>query len=86
MRAANAESRAACTAGMVGLPVAGSIRQTRLYMSGYTDSILSTQGVLDQSTSLLYKPFTEEQLVDRVKRVLNPGILKAVDQLTEDRS
>lgn len=42
-----------------------------LYMSGYTDSFIAGHGVLDQKTNLLYKPFTEEQLVERVRRVLD---------------
>ena len=66
--------------GMNGRVLADRLRikrpETRiLYMSGYTDSILSTQGVLDQSTNLLYKPFTEEQLIDRVRGALKTGLL-----------
>jgi len=45
-----------------------------LYMSGYTDSFIAGHGVLDQSTNLLYKPFTEEKLIERVRSVLDAGV------------
>jgi PAS domain S-box-containing protein len=44
-----------------------------LYMSGYTDSFIAGHGVLDQSTNLLYKPFSEEKLIERVRSVLDVG-------------
>lgn len=42
-----------------------------LYMSGYTDSFIAGHGVLDQSTNLLYKPFTEEVLLERIRKVMD---------------
>jgi two-component system, cell cycle sensor histidine kinase and response regulator CckA len=45
-----------------------------LYMSGYTDSFIAGHGVLDQSTNLLYKPFSEEKLIERVRSVLDAGV------------
>jgi len=45
-----------------------------LYMSGYTDSFIRDHGVLDQRTNLLYKPFTEEKLIERVRSVLDAGL------------
>lgn len=45
-----------------------------LYMSGYTDSFIAGHGVLDQGTNLLYKPFTEEKLIERVRGVLDAGV------------
>jgi len=45
-----------------------------LYMSGYTDSFIAGHGVLDQSTNLLYKPFTEEKLIERVRSVLDASV------------
>ena len=45
-----------------------------LYMSGYTDSFIAGHGVLDRSTNLLYKPFTEEKLIERVRGVLDAGV------------
>jgi PAS domain S-box-containing protein len=44
-----------------------------LYMSGYTDSFIAGHGVLDQTTQLLHKPFTEEALIRKVREVLDAG-------------
>lgn len=45
-----------------------------LYMSGYTDSFIAGHGVLDQSRNLLYKPFSEEKLIERVRSILDTGV------------
>jgi two-component system, cell cycle sensor histidine kinase and response regulator CckA len=42
-----------------------------LYMSGYTDSAIADQGVLEPGTYLLHKPFTEETLIQKVREVLD---------------
>jgi len=42
-----------------------------LYMSGYTDSTIADQGVLEPGTNLLHKPFSEEALIQRVREVLD---------------
>jgi CheY-like chemotaxis protein len=42
-----------------------------LYMSGYTDSFIAGHGVLDPGTHLLHKPFTEEDLIRKVREVLD---------------
>jgi two-component system cell cycle sensor histidine kinase/response regulator CckA len=42
-----------------------------LYMSGYTDSFIAGHGVLDPGTHLLHKPFTEEELIRKVREVLD---------------
>jgi two-component system cell cycle sensor histidine kinase/response regulator CckA len=42
-----------------------------LYMSGYTDSSIAQHGVLEPGISLLHKPFTEEQLVRKIREVLD---------------
>src|SRR5205085_11599841 len=42
-----------------------------LYMSGYTDSSLVRQGVLDLSTGHLNKPFTSEELAHAVRQALD---------------
>ncbi|HYL69583.1 MAG TPA: PAS domain S-box protein [Candidatus Limnocylindria bacterium] len=42
-----------------------------LYMSGYTDSAIADHGVLDEGTSLLHKPFSEEALIQKVRAVLD---------------
>jgi two-component system cell cycle sensor histidine kinase/response regulator CckA len=44
-----------------------------LYMSGYTDSFIAVHGVLDGGIQLLHKPFTEEDLVRKVREVLDGG-------------
>jgi CheY-like chemotaxis protein len=45
--------------------------QTKVvFMSGYTDRIISRDGVLDESVVYLQKPFTAEQLSATVRRVL----------------
>ena len=44
-----------------------------LYMSGYTDSFIAGHGVLDPQTHLLHKPFTEEDLIRKVREVLDGG-------------
>jgi PAS domain S-box-containing protein len=41
-----------------------------VYMSGYTDRIMSNSGVLDSSVAFLQKPFTPDQLINIVARAL----------------
>jgi CheY-like chemotaxis protein len=41
-----------------------------LYMSGYARDTIVHHGVLDPGVSLLAKPFTPEQLVERVNRAI----------------
>lgn len=42
-----------------------------LYMSGYTDSAIADHGVLEAGTYLLRKPFTEIELTQKVREVLD---------------
>ena len=42
-----------------------------LYMSGYTDSFIAGHGVLEPGTYLVHKPFTEEELIRKVREVLD---------------
>jgi two-component system, cell cycle sensor histidine kinase and response regulator CckA len=42
-----------------------------LYMSGYTDSTIADQGVLESGIYLLHKPFTEVALIRKVREVLD---------------
>jgi hypothetical protein len=42
-----------------------------LYISGYTDSFIAGHGVLETGTSLLHKPFTEEELTGKACEVLD---------------
>ncbi len=42
-----------------------------LYMSGYTDDAIAHHGVLDGETQLISKPFSAEELIDKVRTVLD---------------
>ena len=42
-----------------------------VFMSGYTDRIMSPDGVLDSSVNYLQKPFSAEQLNDKIREVLD---------------
>jgi PAS domain S-box-containing protein len=42
-----------------------------LYMSGYTEGLLSAQGVLEPGISLVEKPFTEASLLTKVRGILH---------------
>ena len=46
-------------------------RMKVLYISGYTDSFIAGHGVLETGTSLLHKPFTEEELTGKACEVLD---------------
>jgi len=39
-------------------------------MSGYTDGVMGTSGVLDQGVHFLQKPFSPRALADKVRQVL----------------
>jgi len=45
-----------------------------LYMSGYSDDIISTDGVLDSGLAFLQKPFTPAALAQKVREVLDARI------------
>jgi two-component system cell cycle sensor histidine kinase/response regulator CckA len=62
--------------GMTGRTLADRLIALRtglkvLYMSGYTDSAIADQGVLEPGTYLLHKPFSEETLIQKVREVLD---------------
>jgi PAS domain S-box-containing protein len=62
--------------GMQGKELAEEARRHRpglrvLYMSGYAQPILASQGTLDTGVVLLEKPFTERSLLRRVREVLD---------------
>jgi PAS domain S-box-containing protein len=64
--------------GMQGRELAERICQSQpgagiLYMSGYTEGLLSARGVLDAGITLIEKPFTEATLLAKVRKVLRRG-------------
>jgi PAS domain S-box-containing protein len=63
---------------MLGNEVAAQVRGARpalpvLYMSGYAQPVLDTQGALDPDVELLEKPFSEASLLSRVRQVIDDG-------------
>ena len=46
-----------------------------LFMSGYTDNIIVTNGVLEEGLHFLQKPFTAEALMSKVTELLHPAQL-----------
>jgi PAS domain S-box-containing protein len=61
--------------GMQGREVAERIRELQpgigvLFMSGYTQGLLSTQGVLQPGINLIEKPFTEASLLTRLRAII----------------
>jgi PAS domain S-box-containing protein len=46
-------------------------RVKRLFMSGYTADVIAQHGVLDVGTHFIYKPFSREDLADKVRQVLD---------------
>jgi two-component system cell cycle sensor histidine kinase/response regulator CckA len=60
---------------MLGREAAEKIQQTRpdirvLYMSGYAQPVLASEGRLDPDVALLDKPFTERELLDKVSATI----------------
>jgi signal transduction histidine kinase/CheY-like chemotaxis protein len=46
-------------------------RLKRIFMSGYTADVIAHQGVLDEGTHFIQKPFTTKELADSVRGVLD---------------
>jgi PAS domain S-box-containing protein len=62
--------------GMQGREVAQQVRKLQphvavLYMSGYTEGLLSAQGVLESGINLIEKPFNEKSLLRKVREILH---------------
>jgi PAS domain S-box-containing protein len=62
--------------GATGKEVAESVSRERpeirvLYMSGYPESVIASQGAVDQGIQLLSKPFKALDLLDHVRAVLD---------------
>jgi hypothetical protein len=43
-----------------------------LFMSGYTDHAILSQGILEPGIAFLQKPFTPDGLIRRVRGLLHP--------------
>ena len=61
---------------MLGKELAIKIREARpairvLYMSGYAQPVLASQGTLDPGVTLVEKPFSERDLLEMVREVLD---------------
>jgi len=48
-----------------------------LYISGYTDDVISTRGILDTEAVLLQKPFTRNTILNKINFLLDKGRVKA---------
>ena len=65
---------------MMGNEVAARVRAVRpslpvLFMSGYAQQVLDTQGAIDPNVDLLEKPFSAATLLTRVRQaILNGGV------------
>jgi signal transduction histidine kinase len=62
--------------GLDGLALAKRVRVMRretraLFVSGYSNEVISHHGILSEGVELLTKPFTEEQLLGKVRNVLD---------------
>ena len=44
-----------------------------LYMSGYTDDVIASNGVLAEGVSFIHKPFSTVEFEVRIREVLNGG-------------
>ena len=42
-----------------------------IYMSGYTDDMIANQGVLEEGLHFIQKPFTNDDLIPKIRSVLN---------------
>jgi len=45
----------------------------RLFMSGYTAEVIAHQGILDEGVAFIQKPFSVEEMVSKVRQVLQGG-------------
>ncbi len=63
--------------GMSGRELADNVKLRRpgiriLFMSGYTDNVITTNGMLEKGLAFLQKPFSPNTLVQKVREVLSP--------------
>jgi len=62
--------------GIGGKKLAKKIKKDRpqiklLFISGYTDEIISQQGVLEEGTYFLQKPFLPQKLLSQIRLILD---------------
>jgi len=43
----------------------------RLFMSGYTADVIAHQGVLDEGVNFIQKPFSKDEMVTRIRKILD---------------
>ena len=43
-----------------------------LYMSGYTQDVIAHKGVLENDTAFINKPFSQEDLGNKIRSILSP--------------
>ena len=66
--------------GATGKDVALRVTELRptirvLYMSGYPESVIASQGVIEQGIILLSKPFKAPDLLDHVRAALDAPVM-----------
>jgi DNA-binding response OmpR family regulator len=44
-----------------------------LFISGYTANVIAHRGILEENVEFLSKPFPRDELVRRVRRILDRG-------------
>ncbi len=64
--------------GMSGRELANEVSLKRpgirvLFMSGYTDNVITTGGMLEKGLAFLQKPFSPSTLAQKVREVLTPA-------------
>ena len=69
--------------GMTGKQTADRLRAVRpemkvLYMSGYSDDVISRRGMLDAGIDYIAKPFTPETLARKIRLVLERDVTNSV--------
>jgi len=67
--------------GLSGLELAAILRFKHpemkvMLMSGYTESVINKHGEMDPSVPFLHKPFTRQELQDKINQALRPPNLQ----------
>ena len=71
--------------GMSGRELANHVSQRRpgirvLFMSGYTDNVITTGGMLEKGLAFLQKPFSPSSLAQKVREVLTPAAREQISR------